>query len=139
MKGRKMAGPVKCLLVVLAGILLCGCISRQEEREKLRNLEYTVIEESKIPEELGQRIQKEKTPFMLTFSDQGNLYIARGYGPQEKSGYSVEVTELYETENAVVIVTDLYGPEKGEETKDIVTYPYTVVQLQDTGKDVLFK
>lgn len=139
MKGVKTAGPAKYLLAVLTAILLCGCISRQEENGKIRNLEYTVLEESAVPEELGQRIAEEKTPFMLTFSDQGNLYIARGYGPQEKSGYRVNVAEVYETEHAVVIVTDLYGPEKGEETEERITYPCTVIRLQDIGKEVLFK
>ena len=46
------------------------------------------------------------------------------------SGYSVEVEELYETQDAVYIETNLLGPEKGEETKDRTTFPYVVVQLE---------
>ena len=54
------------------------------------------------------------------------------------AGYSVEVEELYETQDAVYIETNLLGPEKGEETKDRTTFPYVVVQLEYIEKDILF-
>ena len=50
----------------------------------------------------------------------------------------MEVRELYETEDAVRIRTNLLGPEKGEETKEITTFPYVVVQLEYIEKDVIF-
>ena len=48
------------------------------------------------------------------------------------------VKELYETEDAVRIRTNLLGPEKGEDIKEIATFPYVVVQLEYIDKDVLF-
>ena len=38
----------------------------------------------------------------LTFADQGMLYIVEGYGEQATSGYSIEVADCFETENASV-------------------------------------
>ena len=45
---------------------------------------------------------------------------------------------VYETRDAVYIHTNLLGPEKGEETKEVTTYPYVVIQMEYIEKDVLF-
>ena len=37
------------------------------------------------------------------------------------------------------IQTSLLGPEKGEKTKDVVTYPYVVVKLKKTEKLKLYE
>lgn len=131
-------------MLYLAGILilvlmLTGCVTRQQKTEKLRDLEFTVLDKEDVPQELKTAIvENMEQPFKLTFSDQGFTYIAEGYGPQQKSGYSVKVTGLYETENAVYIHTELLGPEKGEKTKEVVTYPYVVVKMEMTDKNVVF-
>lgn len=124
------------LLVLLTG--LTGCAVRQKT-EKLRDLEFTVVEKEALPEELRTEIIKNKEqPFKLTYADRGELYIAEGYGTQPKSGYSVEVTAIFETENAIYIHTNLLGPEKGEKTKDTATYPYVAVKLDFIDKHVVF-
>ena len=90
--------------------------------------------------ETNQMIEEEKAePFRLTYTDQGSLYIAEGYGAQLTTGYSVEVTGLYETEDEIRIHTSLLGPEKGEEIKEITTFPYVVVQLGAIDKNVIFE
>ncbi|MGC4018520.1 MAG: protease complex subunit PrcB family protein [Muricomes sp.] len=134
---------MKKKVLYLAGFLLVlmlsGCISRPTKTEKLRDLEFTVIDKERVPNELKQAIlENRELPFKLTYADQGYLFIAEGYGPQPKSGYSVEVTGLYETENAVYIHTNLLGPEKGEKTKDVTTYPYVVVRMEYIDKNVVF-
>lgn len=130
-------------LIFLAGclmaLMLSGCVSRPQKTEKLKDLKFTVMDKEKVPDELKAAILENRDmPFKLTYADQGYLYIAEGYGPQQKSGYSVEVTGLYETENAVYIHTNLLGSEKGEKTQDVVTYPYVVVKLEFIDKNVVF-
>ena len=133
-------------LFLAGGIVLCaalcmlpGCVTRGQNTQKLRELEFTVLDKYAVPEEFKLLIDENKTePFKLTYADQGQLYIAEGYGEQPTTGYSVEVTDLYETEDAVCIHTNLLGPEKGEETKEIATFPYVVIQLGYIEKDVLF-
>jgi hypothetical protein len=134
---------MKKKILYLAGFLLvlmlAGCVSRPQKTEKLRDLEFTVMDKERVPNELKSTIlENRELPFKLTYADQGYLYIAEGYGPQPKSGYSVEVTGVYETENAVYIHTNLLGPEKGEKTKDVTTYPYVVVRLEYIEKRVVF-
>lgn len=148
-KRRETAGPGRHWrygILVASGIALCavlcilsGCVTRRQNTEKLRDLEFTVLDKDTIPEEFKLLIEENKAePFKLTYADQGQLYIAEGYGAQPAAGYSVEVTGLYETEDAVCVNTNLLGPEKGEETKEITTYPYVVIQLDYIEKDVLF-
>lgn len=124
----------------LAAVLLTGCISRSGQQEKLRDLEFTVLDQADVPQELGQMIEEEKAePFRMTYTDQGKLFIAEGYGAQLTTGYSVQVTELYETEYEIRIHTNLLGPEKGEEIKEITTFPCLVVQLEASDKNVIFE
>ena len=81
----------------------------------MRDLEFSVVGDGDVPAELKQIIsEKTLQPFKLTFSDEQNLYIVVGYGPQSTGGYSIAVKELYLTENSIVIDTELLGPEKGE-------------------------
>ena len=55
---------------------------------------------------------EEKHPFRLVYADQGILYIAEGYGEQPTTGYSVEVRELYETEEEIRVRTSLLDRKK---------------------------
>ncbi len=119
--------------------MLTGCVSRPQKTEKLRDLEFTVMSKEDVPEEFQEQIlQHQDLPFRLTYTDQGRLYIAEGYGAQLKTGYSVEVEGLYETSNAIYFHTNLLGPEKGEETKEVTTFPYVVVMLDTIDKTVVF-
>lgn len=131
---------VLCAACLAAALLLNGCISRSGRQEKLRDLEYIVLDQADVPPELGQMIEEEKAePFRMTYTDQGKLFIAEGYGAQLTTGYSVQVTELYETEDEIRIHTNLLGPEKGEEIKEITTFPCLVVQLEASDKNVIFE
>ena len=114
---------------------------RQEKKNSEQHeLEIKVVTEEAIPEELMSLIEKnKKTPFRLTFADQGKLYLAEGYGEQKTTGYSVEVDRLCKTQETVYIHTGLLGPEKGEEKKEIATYPYVVVELEETEKNIRFE
>lgn len=131
-------------LAVLLSVCCAGCVTRQPETEKLQDLEFTVVDEDEIPEEFAEVIEaKKEKPFKLTFTDRTSgedpvLYIAEGYGAQPESGYSVSVTEVYETENAVCVRTELLGPDKGEDTEETITFPYVVVCIEYSEKSVVF-
>lgn len=131
-----------CILCVLCicFTLISGCSAEKSSTDKLKDLEFTVLEETKVPEELMMKIEENKeTPFKITYADQGYLYIAEGYGAKETSGYSIEVGSCYETANAVYIHTNLIGPAKDEQVSQAVTYPYVVVKLEFIEKNVVFE
>lgn len=130
---------MRCLVICLFLFTLTGCVSEPVKTEKLRDLEFTVLDKLSVPDGFQTLIEEKKEkPFRLTYADAEELYIAEGYGAQLKTGYSVEVTELYETENAIFIHTNLLGPGKEEETKEITTFPYVVVKLKLIDKNVVF-
>lgn len=137
---------VKCMgrkgLIVLwtgAVIFLSACSVDTIKDGKIKNLEYTVVAADEVPEELMAQIEEEKKePMKITFSDMGYLYIVHSYGTQETSGYSIEVKELYETENAICIETELLGPKKTEEIIETETYPFVVVKIEENEKYVVF-
>ena len=75
----------------------------------------------------------------MTYATDGYLYIAKGYGTQGTSGYSIRITDLYEAAEGVVVYTELIGPGKEEPVLQVETYPYIVVKLKDMSLDVLFQ
>lgn len=136
---KQQAGGAALLLICVAAILTSGCVKGPAQKEKLRDLSFAVVDHDAVPDELNTLIEEKKSsPFQLTYTDQASMYIAEGYGAQLTTGYSVEVNELYETEDAVFIHTTLLGPEAGEEIKEISTFPYVVVKLEYIDKNVIF-
>lgn len=132
---------VFCLFFwVLVVRFLTGCSVEREDHDKVRDLEFTVVGEADFPEELRNLIMEKKTaPFKLTYSNDQGLYIVIGYGEQPTGGYSIEVEDLYLTENAIVIDTELKGPGKGEETGIEKSYPYIVVLTENLENPVIFQ
>lgn len=128
------------LSMVMLGSLLTGCSLEKQDTEKIKDLDFTVVEEEKVPEELKKVIdEKKQNEFKVTFTDQNYLYIVVGYGEQKTGGYSISVNELYLTDNAVYIDTNLIGPTKGETTVEAPSYPYVVVKLEQREETVVFQ
>lgn len=125
-----------CLLCM--GVGACG-VKQQDTMEKVKDLEFTVIPEDKLPEELLTAIEERKEgTFKLTFQDQGFLYICIGYGEQETGGYSIAVNEVYETANAIYVDTNLLGPKPEEKGNLSPSYPYVVIKTEYIEKSVVF-
>ena len=126
------------LLLLVLLCMLMGCSGKQ--REKLRDLEATILSEEALPEELKAIIDDKKAlPFQITFSDREKLYICIGYGKQETGGYSIALNELYLTEGAVYVSTTLLGPDVSQQTKKTATYPYIVIQTELVEQPVIFE
>lgn len=125
------------LLPLLCIVMMTACGVETEDDEKLRDLDFTVVPEANIPDELQSIItEKKQEPFLVSYGDKENLYIAVGYGKQATGGYSIQVEELYETQNAIWIDTEFIGPSKTEDVSQNITHPYIVVQIEYTDKQV---
>jgi len=125
-------------LTIMTGAF-SGCGEKEEELLKIKDLEYTVVEESEVPEELLKKIkEKRETPFQMTYETEGYLYIAKGYGTQKTSGYSIRVQELYQAETGIVFSSELLGPGREEPVLQIETWPYIVIKLPDMGMEIIF-
>lgn len=120
--------------------VLTGCTLLSQERIKLQDLEFTVLAEEKIPEELLSIVnEKKQGPFSLTYSDKDYLYICIGYGEQATGGYSIAVNELYETDSAIYVNTELLGPQPSEKSNPTPSYPYIVLKTEYLDQTVIFE
>ena len=126
------------LAVFSVFLALCGC-GTEADMKKIRDVEYTVVAEPEIPEELKKAIEERKAEeFQFIYQSGGELYIAKGYGTQQTSGYSISAKELYLTEECLVFDTELTGPGEGQKVQETNTYPYIVVKTEYMDKNVIF-
>ncbi len=129
---------ILCLLAMTVAMMGCG--KDVDKTAKLLDLKFTVLSGEQLPSELRDMVEEQKMEnFRFTFADENELYICVGYGRQPTGGYSISVTELYETENAVYVHTNLLGPSAGENKTESPSYPYIVVKLEKTDKAVVFE
>lgn len=135
--GLQLIGLIACIGAVS---LLSGCSVEKANRTKVRDLDYQIIATEAIPEELLAQIEEKKAAdFKMTYETTEYLYIVRGYGEQATGGYSIQVKELYLSNNAVFFATELIGPRKGETITKSPSYPYIVIQTEKVDKNVVFE
>ena len=129
----------KLSVFLLIGFFLMGCQENPGYADKIRDIDYTVVQESDLPDELRIAIEERKeNGFKLTYADGDYLYIVIGYGRQETGGYSIVVNDLYLTANGILFDTELFGPKTGEVVEEAASYPYIVVKIEYMDKSVIF-
>lgn len=131
-----------CFLIItgLTSILV-GCNKEDSKPDKVKELEFTVVEDADVPTNLMETINEKKNePLKMTYSDESEeyLYIVVGYGEKPTGGYSISVDDLYLAENAIYIDTNLIGPSEEDFVSNAATYPYVVIKMEYTDKRVLF-
>lgn len=126
-----------CMTAVI--VLACGC-KETEPEGKIRDLEFTVIENDEIPKALADVIEENKqTEMKLSYLNEGYLYIARGFGQQETGGYSISVKECYLAEDGIHVSFELIGPPHNEKLKEEPSYPYIVIKTEGLEETILFE
>lgn len=130
---------ILCVFSALV-LLLSGCSVRRIGGEKQQDLDYKTLDRLGIPEKLWKEVEEKKEePFLLAYGDGEQLYIAMGYGEQESGGYSIQIEEVCETEDAVCIRTCLTGPDEGEKVSQEPDCPYAAVATEYTEKRILWE
>lgn len=133
---------------------LTGCRLEKKEEGKT-NLEFQIVSGEEIPEEMRQQIETQGVePFWITYGDQESLYVGRGYGRKETSGYRVRVDSCRESEEMICLHTTLLGPAADEGTGDTENrnadtvdvrisepsdIPYIVIKMKWSRKQVVFQ
>lgn len=127
------------IIFMVAMLFLVACQTKDTRLKKIKDIDYTVVVEADVPAGLVKLIEEKKeNPFRVSYSNDDSLYLAVGYGKQNSGGYSISVKELYLTENAIYLDTDLIGPPK-EEVTETVTYPYIVLKMEFIDKEAVFE
>ena len=123
---------IVCAVVIfLLTIQISGCEGNYKGSEKGLNLEYTVLGETKIPEEFLSQIEEKKAEkFELTYRDNEYLYIAKGFGEQKTSGSSISVTNLTCEDQTIYFESKLVIPQEKENLNSISSFPYIVIKTE---------
>ena len=80
---------VLAFTVILVGICLCSCKIEKISSKKTKDVEYTIVPENEIPQEVKKVIDEKKgSEFKLAYTDPEYTYILIGYGKQDYQGYS---------------------------------------------------
>jgi len=140
--GRRMKKSIVVLVCMqmLCAFLLAGCQITEDSGMKLRDLEFTLVSDETMSEELKALIDERKAEeFKFTYSDNDSLFICIGYGEQSTGGYSIAVNELYLTDNAIYVDTNLLGPSPKEKENPAVSHPYIVIKTEFLDKTVVFE
>lgn len=94
------------LVLVALACVSSGC-RKQEARER-QDLDFTVCTETELPDDLRQIIEEKKLhAFQMSYTTKDHLYIVVGYGEHDRTNLCVVVEELYKTDRAIYIKTDL--------------------------------
>lgn len=128
------------VIYLLGAFLLTACSASKLENIRVKELDYTVVKEEDIPEELKIEIDSRKDqPFELSYESEGYLYAVRGYGQKKTGGYSIRVSDLYLGKNAVYIQLDLEGPRTVEQEMEGTSCPVIVLKLEGRTEPVIFQ
>lgn len=119
---------------------LTGCKLENTKDQKIKDLDYTICDESKLPNELVEIIhEKRKEPFKLTYRTKDYLYIVVGYGAQDRKDLSLIMSDLYLTENAIYVDTDFVSEQPDTLEDNLVSYPWIAVKCELYDLQVIFK
>ena len=142
---QKLKNLMSLLAIIITSVFCVGCAgihlsdAYQGAGEKVRDLEYTILSEERIPAELKPLLEEQKeNPFEMTYSDKEYLYICIGYGRQEYSGHSIVVNALFLGEKGILVDTSLIGPEAGKEKINTVQFPVLVLKTELVEEVPLF-
>lgn len=136
---KRILSALMIMMTAIGMVFMSGC-GKAGKEAKLVPVDFTVVSFDDIPKELTAEIESKKSEdFRITYSADGWLYIARGYGMQNSGGYSIAVKEVSMADNAVYFDSELIGPKQGEAVNKLATYPYVVVKLEDAGQSVVFR
>lgn len=127
-------------LMIFIAIVISGCGKLRTDRHSETPVDFTVVEKTAVPQEFLTSIERARAEeFTMTAAIDGYLYIAVGYGQQPTGGYSIKVDSMNESDDSITLHTTLIGPGAGEAVNKMATYPYIVLKIENTDKNIVFE
>ena len=128
-------------MIVPLLLFLSFCLTACEEKypAKVKELEYTVVPDRDIQQDLQDLIDRRKEKaFEFTFSDGSCLYIVKGYGKQKSRDYSIKINDFYLSEDTIVLDAELFSSKKDKKVTHPTDYPYIVIKTEYREEPVTF-
>lgn len=128
----------RMLLLLILGLGLTGCkVENGKQGGERTDIDFTVVEAQKIPEELAAIIEENRDrEIRMAYRSGDELYLVRGYGRQDTGGCSISVTECTEDETSIWLATRLIGPQGADEISDASSCPCLVVKIGAREKEI---
>lgn len=120
-----------------------GCSLKREASDK-KDMEFTICNETMLPDELAQIIdEKKEKAFKITYAIGDSLYIAIGYGEHDRQNLNIVVDDLFYTKTAIYVdtqlVTDMATNLDAARTGEASMYPYIVLKIDKIDLPVIFE
>ena len=128
-----------CIVTVVSCIFLSGCSLEGDAGAEREKLDFTIISEDRMPQELLELLEgKKQDAFQLTYTDEDYLYVCIGYGEQETGGYGISVKDFSLGDGAIYVDTLLIGPDSGNKDNKSPSYPYIVIKTEKREEQIIF-
>ena len=119
---------------------LWGCSFSSFTDGEGRELDFTVVSRSELPEEVEAVLSQQLgTGFQTACQYEEYLYLICGYPAQKTSGYSVQVKKLTATDEAIYFQSELLGPSGEETVAEEETVTWLVVKTEYLDLPVIFE
>lgn len=130
---------IKVALTML--MLLFFCTACTTDGGEKKQLEYTICDKTKLPDELNEIIEEKKDKaFSLSYQDSNYLYIVVCYGEMNRKSLCVKLENVYYTDYAIYVDTSLYT--EGELTGEggvPSMHPYIVIKTERKELPVIYQ
>lgn len=96
-------------------------------------IKFEKVKDSDVPKELADKIEKVKKErgFAFTADDKtGYIYIAVFMGEKPTGGYSIEVTDVSDSEGRTGVLVKEVEPKKVDIVTQVLTQPYTIIKAK---------
>jgi hypothetical protein len=125
------------VLLVVSLIVLSGCTG--DITNKIGNKDGNKPNDLRLPDKIQEWVENSLSIFLgQTYQYDGKLYILATYGAKPTGGFAVEITEVRELKEVVEVAVKFTKPEPGQMVTQAFTYPYDLVDIKPTGKEIKF-
>ena len=129
-------------VVLLLLMMVISCGEKQKPKrtyESMQDAVYEIVSGSDVPHKVNEKIFKERDKgFGFSYRDNEGMYIAFGFGRQNTGGFSIQLAAVKENEDEILIEAKLIAPAPEEVVSTSPSYPYMILKLDNTEKNVEF-
>ncbi len=130
------------LIILLLTAVLVSCGKQEAPKRTYENMQdavYEIVSGSEVPHKVNEKIYKEREKgFGFSYRDNEGMYIAFGFGRQNTGGFSIQLVAVKENEDEILIEAKLIAPAPEEVVSTSPSYPYMILKMEDTSKNVEF-
>ena len=128
------------VLLLLMMVISCGEKQKPKRTyESMQDAVYEIVSGSNVPHKVNEKIFKERDKgFGFSYRDNEGMYIAFGFGRQNTGGFSIQLAAVKENEDEILIEAKLIAPAPEEVVSTSPSYPYMILKMEDTEKNVEF-